>query len=143
MKRLLLIFLFTFAAYAQKGQDVEQNFTEILNTKNSKEIVKSTGFKYIQKHYGGKALVHLAKFFDLPTKTNVFSDCQNRFLTKGEVAIIVADRIEMMPYFNLTGIQNCILSHCENNSNLIEYYFPQITSYSEFQKKYYQYLQSK
>ncbi len=79
---------------------------------NKKMLLKLTSF-----------LTYLAKFFDIPTQTIIYSDCQNRFLTKGEVAIIVADRLKTMPYYNLTGIQNCTLSHCENNSNLIEYYF--------------------
>ena len=142
MKKLLLIFLLSFASYAQHGQDVELHFNEILKTKNSKDIINSSGFKYIENRYEKKSLVYLAKFFDIPTQTIIYSDCQNRFLTKGEVAIIVADRIKMMPYYNLTGIQNCTLSYCENNSNLIEYYFSFIKSYSEFQRKYYHYLKS-
>lgn len=31
-----------------------------------------------------------------------------------------------MPYFVLTGMQNCLLEFCENNPNLIEYYLPWI-----------------
>ncbi len=28
-----------------------------------------------------------------------------------------------MPYFTLTGIENCLFQFCENNPNLIESYF--------------------
>ncbi|MFX1621386.1 hypothetical protein JZ972_11070, partial [Riemerella anatipestifer] len=64
-----------------------------------------------------------ADFFTNSTLTNVKSECQKRNLTKGEIAIIIADQIEKMPYALLTGVQNCLLEFCENNPNWIEYYF--------------------
>lgn len=140
MKTFILLFFVSLSCHAQIGEKVEQDFKKILEVKNSKEIVQSVDFKAIQKNHGKKALVYLAKFFDINTQTKVYSDCHSRFLTKGEVAIIVADQIDRMPYFQLTGIQNCTLEFCKENPNRIEYYFSFIKSYTEFQKKYYQYL---
>ena len=142
MRNLLLIFFISLSCHAQIGEKVENDFIKILQLKDSKEIAKSSNLKSIKKKYNKKALVYLAKFFDIPTKTNVYSTCQSRFLTKGEVAIIVADQIDRMPYAELTGIQNCTLQFCKKNPNLIEYYFSYIKSYPEFQSKYYQYLKS-
>ena len=142
MKRLVFILFFTLSAKAQIGENVEREFNKILLTKNSKEISHSSSLVTLQKKYGKSSLVYLAKLFDIPTKTNVYSDCHNRFLTKGEIAIIIADQIDRMPYFELTGIQNCTLTYCDGNPNLIEYYFSYLKSYNEFQRKYYQYLKS-
>ena len=142
MKKLVFILFFTLSAKAQIGENVEREFNKILLTKNSKEISHSSSLVTLQKKYGKSSLVYLAKLFDISTKTNVYSDCHNRFLTKGEIAIIIADQIDRMPYFELTGIQNCTLNYCDGNPNLIEYYFSYLKSYNEFQRKYYQYLKS-
>lgn len=90
-------------------------------------------------------LVVLIDFFDDKTVTKVYSDCNNRYLTRGEIAIIVGDLRETMPYATLTNIQNCILTFCENNPNLIEYYFNAILKMGtdEFSKRYRDWLSSK
>lgn len=142
MNRLILIFFFTLSVKAQINDKVEHELNKILQVKNSKDIRHSSNLFILQKEYGKKSLVYLAKFFDIPTITKVYSDCHKRFLTKGEVAIIIADQIERMPYFELTGIQNCTLTYCDDNSNLIEYYFDYLKSYNEFQLKYYQHIKS-
>ena len=74
------------------------------------------------KEFGEKSLIVLAEFFTDSTLTKVKSDCHNRNLTKGEIAIIIADRIEGIPYFTVFRIQNCTLTFCENNPNRVEYY---------------------
>ncbi len=53
----------------------------------------------------------------------VYSHCKSRYLTFGEVALIVMERIEHIPYATALGIQNCTHAHCEDNLNLIEYFF--------------------
>lgn len=142
MKKFFFILFFTLTVKAQIAENVEREFNKILLTKNSKEISQSSSFVILQKKYGKSSLVYLAKFFDILTKTNVYSDCHNRFLTKGEIAIIIADQIDRMPYFELTGIQNYTLTYCDANPNQIEYYFSYLKSYNVFQRKYYQYLKS-
>ncbi|MBD8487340.1 hypothetical protein IFO69_01130 [Echinicola sp. CAU 1574] len=65
-------------------------------------------------------------------------------MNKGEIAIIMADRIEGMPYARVTGIQNCTLTFCKKNANLIEYYLPFIErdGIEKFQEKYMEWLAS-
>ncbi len=142
MKKFIFILFFSLSVKAQIGENVQRELNEILLIKNSKEISHSSSLATLKKKYGKSSLVYLAKFFDIPTKTNVYSDCHDRFLTKGEIAIIIADQIDRMPYFELTGIQNCTLTFCDGNTNLVEYYFSYLKSYNEFQRKYYQYLKS-
>ena len=56
----------------------------------------------------------------------------------------MADRIEGMPYFKVTGIQNCLITFCENNRNLIEYYLWAIKrdGAEKFKEKYLTWLES-
>ena len=69
-----------------------------------------------------KMLMLLARKFTDTTKTTVFSSCARRTLTKGELAIILADQIESLPYYSLTGLQNCMMESCPNNPNFVEFY---------------------
>ncbi|WP_139959908.1 hypothetical protein [Flavicella sediminum] len=113
----------------------------ISKIRNSKEITKTEqAAKLIG--FGWRILPTLAEYFTDQTLTNIKSECQNRILNKGEVAIIVADRIEGMPYAKVTGIENCTLNFCENNANLIEYYllFIQRDGIKKFQKNYLNWL---
>ncbi|OJW36658.1 MAG: hypothetical protein BGO54_12590 [Sphingobacteriales bacterium 46-32] len=51
----------------------------------------------------------------------------------------MADTIDKMPYFLLTGIQNCIPTFCADNLNNIEYYLNTIKERKEinaFSEKY-------
>lgn len=59
--------------------------------------------------------------------------------------MVMADHIEMMPYALLTGLQNCILTFCEENPNRIEYYFDaiEVMSRSRFRTNYLTWLNSK
>ena len=108
MKKLhLIILFFTFNfGLSQTKTEIDSLLNEIAKTENSKEIINTNeGKKFIE--YGWKLLPMLSEFFIDQTETNVKSECVGRNLTKGEIAIIMADRIEGMPYGKLTGIQNC------------------------------------
>jgi hypothetical protein len=110
---------------------------------NSKYLVTTkSGKAVLQK--GKASLLALAQHFQDMSPTGVYSDCRSRYLTKGEVAIILADRIEVMPYFTLTGLQNCTLAFCKDNANLIEYYLGVIrrNGIAQFQRKYQEWLVS-
>ena len=93
---------------------------------------------------GKNSLLNLASFFTDKTLSQIKSECNKRYLTKGEIAIIMADQIQFMPYAKLTGIQNCTLSFCKDNPNLVEYYLDAIenTGVEVFQKKYIDWLKS-
>lgn len=108
--------------FSQTESEIDSLLIGIAETKNSKEIIKTVQAEKI-KAFGEKSLIILAEFFTDSTMTKVKSECYNRNLTKGEIAIIMADIIESMPYFTVTRIQNCTLTFCENNPNRIEYYF--------------------
>lgn len=93
---------------------------------NSKEIILNENSKKIL-NYKEKSVNLLTEFYSDNSETRIFSDCLERKITKGEIAIILTDRIKkLMPYYQLTGIENCLLTFCENNGNLIEYYLAAI-----------------
>jgi hypothetical protein len=128
----------------QTRQSIDSLLSPLYDMKNSKNLSKKTQAKQII-NYGHKVLPILATFFTDTTQTKIKSDCQNIYLTKGEVAIILSDRIEMMPYATLTGIQNCLLSFCKDNPNWIEYYLYAIRRGGTklFKEKYTSWLASK
>lgn len=107
--------------FSQSSNEINALLSATCTTRNSKDIIKSISAKKIIR-YGNKILPVLANYFRDTTVTDVISDCQGRTLNKGEVAMILADRVEMMPYSNLTGIQNCTLTFCGGNPNFIEFY---------------------
>lgn len=118
---LLTILLNLNLCFSQTEFEIHFLIDRISETENSKKNIKTEQAKKIIA-FGENALATLAKFFTDSTLTKVKSECQEQNLTKGDIAIIMADRIERMPYFTLTGIQNCLNTYCENNPNLIEYY---------------------
>lgn len=137
----LICFLSQNFGFAQSKSEIDYLLNEISETKDSKEITKTSQALEIIT-YGEKILPILTEFFIDSTPTSVKSECQNRNLTKGEIAIILADKMEWMPYFALTGMQNCLLEFCENNPNLIEYYLDWINrdGVLNFKNKYISWL---
>ncbi len=130
-------------SFSQTKTEIDSLLEVIGKTKQSKFIVETSETKQIMT-YKETVLSILADFFTDSTLVNTNSICNNRILTKGELALIIADRIEPMPYFTLTGIQNCLLTFCENNPNLIEYYldFIRRDGKKNFQLKYSNWLMS-
>jgi len=145
--KLLLLFLLivNIGVNAQSNNEVEKLLLTIgKETKNSKAIISNKSAQKIMD-YDIKVIPFLIHFFSNQVKTKTYSECQERNLTIGEIAIILVDRIEMMPYHTVTGIQNCMLSFCEDNENLIEYYFRwnDDKSLLEFIRKYKVWFSSK
>ncbi|MEH1009579.1 hypothetical protein VDP25_17720 [Winogradskyella sp. ECml5-4] len=140
---LLTILLNLNLSFSQTESEIDLLLNGISETENSKEITKTEQAKKIIA-FGENSLKTLADFFTDSTLTKVKSECQERNLTKGEIAIIIADRIEGMPYFIVTGVQNCTMEFCENNPNLIEYYLPWIEKDGgkSFKEKYINWLAS-
>ncbi|WP_422103995.1 hypothetical protein [Winogradskyella sp.] len=139
---LFLILLLNFnLSLSQTKSEIDALLNGISKTENSKHIIKTEQAEKIMV-FGEKALPTLADFFSDLNLTTVESDCHERHLTKGEIAIIMADQISRMPYALLTGVQNCTLEFCKDNSNLIEYYFDWITrdGVSQFKEKYISWL---
>ncbi|WP_298511502.1 hypothetical protein [uncultured Kordia sp.] len=138
----ILLFFFSSVSFSQSPAQIKELLDNIASVKNSKDIVTSEAAKKLIS-YDKKILLALAFHFTDDTETSVVSECQNRTLTKGEIAMIIADHIDSMPYFQLTGIQNCTLTFCEKNPNLIEYYFWFFKTSSEkviFRNKYITYI---
>ena len=139
---IFLVFISNFS-FSQTKSEIDYLLDEIGKIDDSKTISNTkSGIKLIE--YGREILPTLTKFFSDQNLTNVNSECNQQKLKKGEIAIIIADRIEGMPYYKLTQIQNCNLTFCENNLNLIEYYLPYIEQKGliEFQKRYKEWLVS-
>lgn len=130
-------------SFSQTESEIDSLLNGISKTENSIGIVKTKQTEKIMA-YGENSLPILAEFFTDSTMTEIKSDCNNRNLTKGELAIIIADRIKVMPFALLTGVQNCLLEFCENNPNLIEYYLPWIKEDGgkSFKEKYMDWLSS-
>lgn len=145
MKPPLILMALTISCFTSLTQ--AQNGIDALLTGlsgQSENMTKDTSvIKLISK--GEKMLPTLPKKFTDSTKSSVFSKCAGRYLTRGELAIILADRIERMPYFTLTGFQNCMLQSCDNNLNFVEYYLDFIKlrgMTATFQKRYDNWLSS-
>lgn len=92
-------------------------------TTNSKFIINNPIAEEIKKK-GRPMIPLLMKHFADTTETSIYSECIGRDLRLGEVAFIITESIDFMPLFLVTGIQNCLLTFCEDNPNAIEYYFP-------------------
>lgn len=140
---VLLLAIFHDSAFAQTKAEVESLLAIIGDTANSRNIIKSQSAEALAA-LGKEVLPILTDNFLDSTEVDTFSDCLSRNLTRGEIAIILADKIEMMPYATLTGVQNCLLTFCENNPNFIEYYLDYVRhdDLGVFQKKYKEWLQS-
>jgi len=139
----VVVFLFLNWGFAQNQTEIDALITEIGKTEDSRNIAKTQPAQKVLS-FGAGSLPILAELFTDSTLTNVHSECQKRNLTKGEIAIVLADQIEIMPYATITGMQNCLGTFCENNLNLIEYYLPAIREMGmeEFQRKYVDWLGS-
>ncbi|WP_299892522.1 hypothetical protein [uncultured Lacinutrix sp.] len=139
----LIIVLNLNLSFSQTKSEIDSLLNGISETENSIGITKTEQAKKIIA-FGENSLIILAEFFTDSTLTKVKSECQKRILTKGEIAIIIADRIEGMPYFTITGIQNCTMTFCENNPNLIEYYLwdSKKNETEKFKEKYLVWLES-
>jgi hypothetical protein len=142
---LFLVVLLNFNwMFSQTRIEIDALLNAIATVENSKEVIKSAAAQKI-KTYGEQSLLLLSSFFTDTTLTKTYSECNDRYLVKGEIAMIVADGIEKMPYFKVTRIQNCTLTFCKDNPNLIEYYFStnKYLSNNKFHERYVQWLYSK
>jgi hypothetical protein len=143
---LLLIFLASLSqmSFSQSATEVDSLLLNLYKVDDSKDLSTKPQAKTLMA-YGSKALPILASKFTDTAHTQVKSACQNFYLTKGEVAIIMADRIETMPYAKLTGIQNCLLEFCKDNPNFIEYYLFAVrrNGVNSFQNQYLDWLKSR
>ena len=95
--------------------------------------------------YGTDSIPSLMTHFCDKRKSSIYSDCQDFQLNRGEIAIIMADLIEGMPYFLVTGIQNCLLTFCHKSKNNIESYLSAIRrdDGESFNRKYDEWFNSK
>lgn len=136
--------ILTSTGLAQDQQEVDIRLDSLKEVRLSRNITTTSSAQYLV-NMGDKILPILAASFSDSSATTIYSDCQEIYLTKGEIAIIIADQIEGMPYFHLTNIQNCLAEFCPDNPNRIEYYFRAIRTLgaSDFQERYMGWLQGK
>lgn len=118
---ILAIFFTPLITTGQSKNEIDSLLTLLNSVNDSRELINQPASERFVE-FGEGALEPLALAFTDSTLTDVYSECQNRKLTRGELAIIMADRIELMPYYTITGVQNCLMTFCEDNPNLIEYY---------------------
>ena len=141
----ILLLVFTFSHIKSQSQtEIDSLLKEIISSvKHSRQIKKAEATKQILG-FGEKALPILSDFFANQHKTSIQSECLHKYLTIGELAIIIADGIELMPYAYLTGYENCLWTFCEDNPNLVEYYLTVINrdGIQEFQQKYKEWFKS-
>ena len=145
MGRILSIIVLSIGGLTTSAQTQDDIATLIARLCGQSELLTKDSSVAILLDNGEKLLPVLSKQFTDSTKSTVFSKCTGRYLTRGEIAIILADRIEGMPYFTLTGLQNCTLESCDNNPNFVEYYleFIRLRSMTKiFQKRYDEWLTS-
>lgn len=142
---VLIIVLISFSSlvFGQSKNEIENLLIDVCKISDSKEIIKNESALKISD-YQEDALNVLPDFFTDDSKTEVYSKCLKRKLSRGEVAIILCDRIEIMPYFELIGMQNFAFSFCKDNPNFVESYLDIIKKQStkKFQEKYVRWLHS-
>jgi len=130
-KLAFIIFMVFEIGFSQTKSEINTFLNRIgENVENSKDIIENENAQTIIKS-GDKSILILTEFYNVKTETKTYSDCLNRKLNISEVAIILTDKIVLnsgtiFPYFQLTGIQNCTLTFCDKNPNLIEYYLEAI-----------------
>lgn len=139
----LIFILFSGLVFGQSKNEIEDLLIKVCKVSDSKDIIRNESTMKIED-YQEDALKTLANFFTDNYKTEVYSKCLKRKLSRGEVAIIICDRIEIMPYFELIKIQNIGLSFCKDNPNFVEPYLDIIKKQSiqTFQQKYLEWLNS-
>jgi len=145
MERILSIIVLTIYCLTSSAQTQNDIAALLAKLSGQSELITKDSSVVKLLDNGEKALPMLSKQFIDSTKSNVFSKCTGRYLTRGELAIILADRIEGMPYFTLTGLENCTLESCDNNPNFVEYYLEFIRfrgMTKVFQKRYDEWLTS-
>lgn len=124
LRYLLLLLLFLqMKLSAQSSNPIESLMQEIMLGVDSSQHIAYHPAALQVIAYGEVALPVLLEHFADERPIAIYSDCLRRTLNQGELAMILAERIALMPYYQLTGIQNCLLEFCPNNDNLIEYYF--------------------
>ncbi|WNJ17418.1 hypothetical protein [Pontibacter sp. G13] len=143
MKSLLILPLLLSCLSAHAQTKIDFLLLAVGETANSKDLTRDEIAGQIMA-YGDSILPILAARFADTTQVKTYSDCQGRRLTLGEIAMILADAIEPIPYAYLTGTQNCLLQFCADNPNLLEYYMNWRSSedIQRFQCTYQAYLDS-
>ena len=123
--RFALTFLPILLSFALVGQDSSTPICDCLaRLEQELDSKKIKDHPCLQRIIGQvKDPVLLIDDLDNVDSSLVYSHCKSRPLTFGEVALIIMERIEHIPYATALGIQNCTHAHCEDNSNLIEYFF--------------------
>lgn len=124
-KLIFPLLFFTIIVNGQTKGEIDSLLTKISNSNNSKDLINLEETMQLI-NFGEGSIPLLIEFYNDTTTANVYSDCLNSKLNKGEIALIITDHIISLPYFLLTGVQNCRLSFCENNPNLIEFYINSI-----------------
>lgn len=139
----IVLILYTNFVFGQSKSEVEDLLMDVSKVSDSKDIIKNESAMRISD-YQEEALNILTDFFTDDTKTNVYSKCLKRKLSKGELAIILCDRIEIIPYFELINMQNFTLLFCKDNPNFVEPYLDIIKKQSpaKFRDKYVKWLHS-
>ena len=145
MRTTLIILVYLIVGYNSNSQSHVQLDSLLSQFQGKSSAISESQHGKLVYSLGRKSLRELASFFSDTSVSKVFSTCNNRNLTKGEIAMVMADHIEMMPYQLLTGLQNCILIFCEENLNRIEYYFSAIEAMGrpKFTSNYLAWLSSK
>lgn len=147
MKKILIVIIILLVnmnnSFAQTISKVDSLLQEIGTIKDSKNIIKTNQAIQIMV-FKDSALPVLAELFTDTTPTQIHSECQDRTLTKGEIAVILADRILPMPFAVLIGVQNCLMIYCDNNPNRVEYHLDilQRKEMVNFQNTYKEWLTS-
>lgn len=139
----ILLTVFSGLTYGQSKVEIENLLTDVCKVRNSKDIIRNESAMKISD-YQEDALNVLPEYFTDNSKTEVYSECLKRKLNRGEVAIILCDRIEIMPYFELVGMHNSAFLFCKDNPNFVEPYLNIIKKQSpkNFKEKYVEWLHS-
>lgn len=138
----IILILGSNLVFGQSKKEIENLLIDVCNVSDSRDIIRNKSTMQISDYQ--ESLNILPDFFTDDSKTEVYSKCLKRNLNRGEVAIILCDRIEIIPYFKLIKLQEVGFLLCKNNPNFVEPYLDIIKKQSikTFQEKYIKWLDS-
>lgn len=127
MKELAIVFLFSIFSFQITGQQINKyldiQFMQITNPPHCVKVYQDTLIIEITKidsaynkilRFKNKAIPYLISKLPDTTRTNIYSQLFKKNLKQGDLALILINDIEWIPFSSITKIQWCICCDCFN-----------------------------
>ena len=146
-KNLVILFLtlVSFNSYSQTNEEIEHLLNEILLVEGNYDDLIESKQANLLVSYGKDILPKLVFFFTSTEISKLKLNCFKSNLTKGEIAIIIAEKIESIPKFEIKlPYGDYLFGRCKGNPNWIDDNLPRIRigGVEQFIQKYNEWLNS-